>query len=112
MGQTSSRVGVRLSSALWKIVWGKTHIISDIPFPDLISQESLGNRLPISIVFLSNSELINSFECLVGVGWAVREGFPLSLLNTVMGVGMGMSGGDPGYQEREKGDKCACAHDG
>ena len=112
MGQTSSRVGVRLSSALSQVVWGKTHIISDIPFPDLISQESLGNRLPIPIVFLGDPKLINSFECLVGVGRAVREGFPLSLLKTVMGVGVGMGGGDPGYQEREKGDKCACAHDG
>ena len=75
----------------------ETHIISDIPFPDLISQERLGDRLPIPIIFLSNSQLINSFECLVRMGWAIREGLPLSLLKTVMGVGVGMSGGDPGY---------------
>jgi len=75
----------------------ETHIISDIPFPDLISQERLGDRLPIPIIFLSDSQLINSFECLVRVGWAEREGFPLSLLKTMMGVGVGMSGGDPGY---------------
>lgn len=45
------------------------------------------------------------------MGWAIREGFPLSLLDTVVRVGMGMGSGDPGYQEREEGDECACAHD-
>lgn len=75
----------------------KTHIISDIPFPDLISQERLGDRLPIPIIFLSDSQLIHSFECLVRMGWTKRKRLPLSLLKAVMGVGVGMSGGDPGY---------------
>ena len=45
--------------------------------------------------------MLNSFESLVWMSGSVREGFPLSLLETVVVVGMGMGGGDPGYKERE-----------
>lgn len=77
----------------------RTHIISDEPpFSDLISQESLGNSLPIPVICCIDVDrsLIDAFECLVRVTGAVRERFALFLHETtaVAGVRVGMGSGD------------------
>jgi hypothetical protein len=85
-----------------------TYIISDVPIiPDLISQESLDDRLPITIILHRDTHGrigVNSLESLVGMTRTIGQGLSLLLLQARMmsvGMGMGMGGGDSRYEERE-----------